>query len=195
MPEVAIGGGFALAGVVIGSVLSGLLELWRQVLNGRAAARIIEREIDHNISRCITSIGLRNPDFHLLGDAWTDYRIQLAPLLHDETLSGLTSGYGSLFIIERWMNRIGEEYNKARSDMHEWMTDMVIHSGRLKHIEKRSRVAQFFDLLLRPSTLPQPVTSKRRQEVKATLKALETKIRTTARRQDELESEREVTDP
>ncbi len=161
--NVAIGGAFALAGVVIGAVLAGIVELWRQVLNGRAAARIVRMEIQENAVRCKLYIKAGPAEIErtiqevkLLDDAWKDLRVQLAPMLTDEALVGISTRYGALFIVEYWMRQFQTNLGEARSQVKQWLDGALIDAALLKQVEARPRLAQFIDLLMGRATWPPP---------------------------------------
>lgn len=152
--EVALGGIFVLVGVLVGAGLTGVLDLWRQVLSGRAAARIVRLEIQENINRCLLSMASRHPGIKLGNEAWRDLRVQLAPLLPDEAVLHISIGYGALFIVEDWITKIQLKYEEAREQIQQWSEQMIIHVALLKQLETRSRLAQMADLIRGRPTFP-----------------------------------------
>ena len=154
--DVALGGIFVLTGVLVGAGLTAVLDLWRQVLSGRAAARIVRLEIHENINRCVQSVANRHPGIKLANEAWRDLRVQLAPLLPDEAVLDISIGYGALFIVEDWISKIQQKYDEAKGQIQQWSERMIIHVALLKQLENRSRLAQMADLLRGRPTFPPP---------------------------------------
>ena len=154
--DIVVTGLVAFGGVLVGGALTGLIELWRQLLEGRAAARIIRMEIQDNANRCIQSIAHSRPDIRLKDDAWRDLRAKLAPLLPELVLQDLASGYGAMFIAEDWISKVQLKRDEAKAQVQQWVDSMMVHSSFLLQLEKRSRIPQMVDLLLGRPTFPTP---------------------------------------
>jgi len=154
--DVAVTGLVAFGGVLIGGALTGLIELWRQLLEGRAAARIVRMEIQENVNRAVLSVTHTQTGIKLKDDGWRDLRVKLAPLLPEEVLLHLASGYGAIFIAEDWITKITSKETAAKAEIKQWADNMMLDSGFLLQLERRSRPAQMCDLLFGRPTFPTP---------------------------------------
>ena len=143
-------------GVLIGGALAGLIELWRQLLEGRAAARILRLEIQENVNRAGLSVTHLHSGIRLKYDAWRDVRVKVAPLLPEVVLGHLATGYGALFIVEDWISKIQQKQSQAKAEIWHWAEDMMLDSAFLLQLQRRSRIAQMVDLLLGKPTFPTP---------------------------------------
>jgi len=153
-----------LLGVLVGGLLTATLDLWRQVLSGRAAARVVRLEIHENINRCVQSVASQHPGIKLTDEAWRDLRVQLVPLLPDDAVLDISIGYGALFIVEDWISKIQQKHAEAKEQIQQWSNRMIIHVALLKQLESRSRLAQMVDLLLGRPTFPPPRTGAKPAE-------------------------------
>jgi len=151
-------------GVIVGAALTGLIDLWRQLLDGRAAARIVRLEIQANVNRAVQSIDVGRADFRLADDAWKDLRVKLAPLVPDVVLNHISVGYVGIFIVEDWIRRLNQKPEEARANVRQWSEQMIIDSSFLIQLERRSRAAQMLDLLLGRPTFPTPNSGESRVE-------------------------------
>ena len=158
--DIALPAIFGLIGVAVGAGLTALLELWRQVLAFRAAARVIRYEINDNVEKCILAIEKRRPDMQLVDEAWKAHRLHLAPLLPQEVYMQMAASYGAVFIVHEWLQRIPGRFDDSSRQIKQWMDQMMIHSTLLLQVERRRRGAQFLDALLARPTFPPPVTGK-----------------------------------
>lgn len=149
---------FGLAGVLVGALLTGLLDLSRQVLVFRAAARVIRYEIEDNAAKCIVAVERRRSHIALLDDAWRMHRLQLAPLIPQEVYRNMALTYTSLFIVGEWLRRLPADFDQASREIKEAVDEMAHHSRFLSRVERRSRAAQFLDALLARPTYPRGVT-------------------------------------
>jgi hypothetical protein len=158
--DIALPAIFGLLGVVVGVLLTGLLELWRQVLAFRAAARVIRYEIEDNVAKCIVSLERRRPDIALLDDAWKAHRLQIAPLMPRQVYRDIALTYTGLFIVAEWLRKVPIGFEEASREVKESVDCMVAHSRFLSSVERRSRIAQFLDALLARPTYPPRVSDK-----------------------------------
>jgi len=159
--EVVVTGLVGLGGVMVGVALTGVIDLWRQLLDGRAAARIIRMEINENANRAVLSATHSHPGIRMRDDAWRDLRVKLAPLLPNAVLHHLATGYGAIFIVEDWVSKIQQKGDEAKAQIRQWAEAMMLDSSFLSQLEKRSRLTQMMDLLRGMPTFPPPVKGER----------------------------------
>lgn len=172
--DVVVTGLVGFGGVLVGAALTGVIELWRQLLEGRAAARIVRMEIQDNANRCIQSVTHSRHDIRLKDDAWRDLRARLVPLLPEIVLQDLASGYGAIFIVEDWISKVQLMQNEVKDQLQQWVDNMTLHSGFLLQLERRSRFAQMLDLVFGRPTFPTP--SKGKQGVEQLLEEKKQKL-------------------
>lgn len=177
--------GAALGGALIGVTGGFLLEFWRQVLNGRSAARIIRMEIQHNMNICLLCISLHKPDITLTGKAWSEHMMELAPLLPDEVLLNLSTSYGASFLVQNQIAAIADRPEQAEREIKTWLEPLKRHAGLLKQIEARRRVAQFIDLLLGRATFPPKVADSKGDVASASVPKIEDLVETVRAKQAE----------
>ena len=152
--DLVITGLVGLGGVLVGGALAGLLDLWRQVSEGRAAARILRMEMQENVNRAILSVAQRRTDIALNDDAWKDLRIKVAPLMPEVVLLHLGIDYSAIFIVRDWISKAALRQNRAKAEVETWTNAMMLHSSFLMQLDGRSRIAQMVDLLLGRPTFP-----------------------------------------
>jgi len=156
--DLVVTGLVGFGGVLIGGVLAGLIELWRQLLEGRAAARILRMEINENVNRAIQSVAYVRSDIALKDDAWKDLRAKVVPLLPEEFLLQLSTSYDMMFIVRNWIDKaaLKQERDEAIAQVKEWTENMMWHATFLIQLRQRRRIAQLVDLLLGRPTFPRP---------------------------------------
>lgn len=154
MTGVFLAGSFGLFGVLVGSALGGVLEIWRTTLSARAAARVIRSEIQDNGNKCQLAITFRDGDLELTDRAWHELRVQIGQVVPEHAFLLMNTGYGSMFLIKRRLRTIQSDYARAKAELEDWVIRMMDYSSLLAQIETRSRFAQMADLLLGHQTYP-----------------------------------------
>lgn len=157
----AVGFGGALLGALVGGLTTALLEFWKQVLAGQAAARVVQYEIQENVNRCVQAINSRHPGVRLVDEAWKAHRLQLAPLLPREVYMQLATSYGAIFIVDEWVRRIESRFDESRCEIEQWLKPMTRHAALLLQVQARKRSAQFIDALLGRPTFPPPRSGRK----------------------------------
>jgi hypothetical protein len=155
--EIALPAIFGLVGVLVGALLSALLELWRQVLDFRAAARVVRYEIMENLTKCGLAVSNRWPNAELSDEAWRAHRLQLAPLFPDEVYDKVARDYGGVLVVQNWLGQVAERFDEAAPQIIQWMDQMRTDFALLLQVERRRRAAQFLDAMLARPTSPPPV--------------------------------------
>ena len=157
--DLVVTGLVGLGGVLIGGALAGFIELWRQLLEGRAAARILRMEIQENVNRALLSVAHFRSDIALKDDAWKDLRAKVVPLLPEVFLLQLSISYDGMFVVRNWIDKaaLKQERAKAIAQVREWTDNMMWHATFLIQLRQRRRIAQLVDLLLGRPTFPPPV--------------------------------------
>ncbi|MBI4301737.1 MAG: hypothetical protein HY664_03940 [Chloroflexi bacterium] len=134
---------FGLVGVILGAVLASMFELWRRVLDGQAAARVIRMETADNRYRIELVL---NKNFHwenLKTSAWETYRLIVAPFLEELEFHNLNRSY-SLDQIPRMlsadeknarMQQISFPTSKTRKQLEDWLEQTRGLGKRLRRIE------------------------------------------------------------
>ena len=158
--DIALPAIFGFVGVLVGALLSALLELWREVLAFRAAARVVRYEIMENLTKCELAVTNRRADVELVDEAWRAHRLQLAPFLPQEVYMQMAASYGAVFVVREWLQRMPERFDDSRREIRQWMGQLITHSTLLLQVERRKRGAQFLDALLARPTFPPPVRGK-----------------------------------
>ena len=155
--DLIVTGLVGLGGVLVGGALAGLIELWRQLLDGRAAARIVRMEIQDNVNLAVLSVGHARSDVARFKDgAWRDLRVKLVPLLPEAALMHMGIYYGAVFIVEGWAAEASSGQSNAKVQIKEWIDEIMLDAALLKQVQGRSRLAQMADLLLGRATFPTP---------------------------------------
>ena len=155
--DLVVTGLVGFGGVLIGGALAGLIELWRQLLEGRAAARIVRMEIQDNVNLAVLSVGHARSDVARFKDnAWRDLRVKLVPLLPEAALMHMGIYYGAVFIVEDWAAKASSGQSNAKGQVKEWIDEIMLDAALLKQLQGRSRLAQMVDLLLGRATFPTP---------------------------------------
>lgn len=162
--DILLTGLVGLTGVLVGGALTGVMDLWRQLIDGKSAARIIRMEIQENVNRAVQAINRSRPDIRLRDDGWKDLRVKLVPLLPDEVLLQMSSTYGAIFIVEEWISKIQQKPQEANTQIRQWIDNATLHAGFLIQLSRRSRVPQMVDLLLGKPTFPPPGKGERPAE-------------------------------
>jgi len=157
-----------LGGALIGALAVFGVELWRQVLEFRSAARVVEYELKANLNRCTLAISARRGDIDLLDEAWHDYRIKLAPLLPTEVYLAISTSYDAFFVLRHWISKLPtDEYAAAKREVEDWIGRAQLHPAVLIQIQRRKRASQVFDALFSRATWAPPVSPDKRGGSKA----------------------------
>jgi len=138
---------FALGGVLIGAVLALVIEVWKRVLDGQAAARVIRVEMVEN--RVIATGYLQHGtvvDGTGVFDAtaWNAYRLVMAPLLTEMQLADISACYARQDrIMQEMLSR-----HATPKPVQDWVASSMAVGKNLRAIEGGSRtrllLAQFF---------------------------------------------------
>ncbi len=155
--DLVVTGLVGFGGVLIGGALAGLIELWRQLLEGRAAARILRMEIQGNVTRATLSVAHSRSDIVLKDDAWKDLRVKVVPLLPEEFLLHLHTSYDGIFVVREHILEVDSDRSQAKTQVKDWTDSMLLHAAFLKQLQGRSRIAQLVDLLRGRPTFPPAV--------------------------------------
>jgi hypothetical protein len=147
-----------LGGALIGALAVFGVELWRQVLEFRSAARVIEYELKANLNRCTQAILARRGDVQLLDEAWRSHRVNLAPLMSADAYMGISTSYDAVFIVQDWIKKLPtDEFEAAKKQLQDWMGQTSLHPALLIQVQKRKRLSQIIDALLSRPTWAPPV--------------------------------------
>jgi hypothetical protein len=149
-----------LGGALIGALAVFGVELWRQVLEFRSAARVIEYELKANLNRCTQAILARRGDVQLLDEAWRSHRIKLAPLMPADAYMRISTSYDAIFIVQDWIRKLPtDQFEAARKQLQDWMGQTSLHPALLIQVQKRKRLSQVTDALFSRPTWAPPVKS------------------------------------
>src|ERR1700674_771897 len=102
-----ITGLIGLLGVTVGAFLNFVMEVWRVVLGGRAAARVVRLEMQANANKCIQAIHSRDGSIRLSETGWLAHREQLANVLPEAAFLHVSTGYDAMFIVQQRIAEIG----------------------------------------------------------------------------------------
>ena len=153
----AVGFGGALLGALVGGVTTALLELWKQVLAGQAAARVIWGEMLNNAAKVRLALDGWEGDMSLADDAWRQHALAVAPLLSQVEFSCLSREIGFLRQAEMWIGLLPrpDAEKQAREHLQIWKDDLSARMEELTQVESRSRVLLLVKLLFGPRTATQ----------------------------------------
>ena len=148
-----IAGGSALFGAVVGGTVAGLLELWRQVVAGLAASRILRIELSTNATvidfllNPVIEREVMNVDFQ--DDAWLQLRIAVAPLLSESDLGYLQATYSAIPMYRGLAATLRETGSDQRSEQNlaAWKRQIGLAKAKLREMERTGRYRLFWRLL------------------------------------------------
>jgi hypothetical protein len=166
LPTEAIVALSTLGGVVVGSALTALFQLWRRVLDAQSAARVIRMETAEN--RAKVGLALRG----LKGDppqdaAWLELRITLAPVLGEEELSDLyrdCSLVGQSRLLLDDLGKPGRAGAQANQHFRDWHKALRERAKLLRTIECSSRWKLLWRLLFPKKLDPTSMVSEEGEE-------------------------------
>jgi hypothetical protein len=182
LTEALVVAAVGFGGVLTGSLLSILAEMWREVHRARSSTRIVRMEMNANLNKSIQAVALKNPGVELLNDAWKRFCGDMADLIPDEALSGISTNYEALFIIQKAISQIGqrglrpEELNGIR----EWQRRTIIDSAFLLQLQRRRRLAHLMDMLFGRATFvtKKPMPEQVEKSLVSALTTLESNVKT-----------------
>lgn len=170
-----VGFGSAVFGALVGGVTTALLEVWKQVLAGVAAARVIRYEMFDIVTNVNMVLVGKGEDVTLPDDAWKAHRLALAPLLSESQMYYLWREHALLPQAQNLMRRVGHVSGPPRVDEGEreelrtWISDLTRRNNELQEVECRNQICLWLSLLLRSLLFPRRATEIR--ELAATLEA------------------------
>ena len=167
-----VGFGAALLGSLTGALTAALLELWKQVLAGMSAARVIRQEMIVNATTTGIALEGMAGDTTLLDVAWKAHGLTLAPLLSEIDLTRLYRELGFLPRAQIWIGLLAKEDKReaARRNLVAWLADVRERRRELRQVESSCRLGLFLKLLCGHRTVTEsdltPVPEVEREEVK-----------------------------
>lgn len=157
METALIAAGSALLGAIVGGTFSGLLELWRQIIGGLAASRILRIEMSTNATVIDFVLGdastpaneriAQNVDFH--DEAWLQLRLSVAPLLSESDLGYLQALYAGmpLYRTSAAKLRNAGADPKLEANLTGWKRQMMLAQSNLLEMERTGRLPLLWRLL------------------------------------------------
>ena len=144
-----VGFGSALLGALAGGLTTSLLEMWKQVLGGIDAARVIRYEMFINSSNLEMLMEGKIPGTTLTDDAWRAHRLALAPLLSESEMFYLCREQGFLPVAQQMVGQLSNPMNvgAARKNLQDWISSLKQRTYELAQLECRSRTQLFLKAL------------------------------------------------
>ncbi|KKL49853.1 hypothetical protein LCGC14_2311370, partial [marine sediment metagenome] len=149
----AIGGAFALGGVVLGAVLASFFELYRRVLDGQAAASLVKYEMWWNRAQVKELLADSAYESELSDEAWKAHALAVAPLLADADASDLVIFYTTVRHAQSRVNESKAKGYVAEKDvewLRGWREQTLLRSHALTDIARSSRLALIWHLVGQP---------------------------------------------
>ena len=148
--DIVVTGLVGFGGVLIGGALTAVFELWRRVLDGIAAGRLVRMELVDN--RSMVEVALAGKKGVRLSDqAWRDQRLSLAPLLTEVELGRLWRDIGltghQQEIIEILEQQHGENPKPLSNELLEWKDALRERGRELRALEGKRKLALMWRLL------------------------------------------------
>jgi hypothetical protein len=152
----------AIAGAVVGALAVFLAELWRQVLEGVSAARIIYAEVTNNSSICDQAAeGMVYRS--LSADVWQEHATKVVPLLTDEAAKSIAIVYLGIPMAQQLLSAILQGAKPDKEQLKDIGRDFRKAELWIQHIFlKKSRLRLLHELTLGRVTGP---TEKRIDQV------------------------------
>jgi len=141
-------------GVLIGGLMTGVAQVWKQVVDSRSAAQIIRMELQDNVNRAALAVTHQRSDVRLHDDAWKGHRGQLVPLLPREVLLQMSTLNGACWIVDDWISRIAVKPKEAKAEIDQWVEGAALNATFLIQLTRRSRIAQMIEVILDRPTFP-----------------------------------------
>jgi len=136
----------ALAGAIVGGLITWLFSLWRTVVEGQAAARVIRLEITGNVTELELASDGNWHGLDLSDDAWRQHRLALAPILNEKEIGLLYRDQLHITHIRRLVEAPLGTPGVAQT-LADWNDDLRERRRDLRRIESRSRWALVFRVL------------------------------------------------
>lgn len=160
-----IAGGSAFFGAMVGAFSSALLELWRQIVSGLAASRVIRSELTENMT--IAGVALDRAEDHnrethglevrFRDQAWLQLRTAVAPLLDASALTYVAAIYSFMPQSQRFADIListGPDVTSS-ANLKTWQRNLNLASMHLIEMEASGRHILFWRLL-RPQRVEIP---------------------------------------
>jgi len=141
----------ALGGAIVGSLINWLFALWRTVVEGQAAARVVRSEILENTVKVDLALGGKTGDLTLSNDGWRAHRSAIALLLGEAEWFELCREIGFVHQAQIWIDRFvsGNARETAREHLQVWQTDLRNQRKVLGDMEYSGRLPLMLRLLRR----------------------------------------------
>ena len=157
----------ALGGALVGAMMVFVAELWRQVLDGKAAARLIYVESHKNGLMCDSAI-IEGTRYLPLSDAeWRTHSVHVVPLLTADASKVVASTYLAVPASQQLIKELLDLPSNAQGDgakleLEEHSRDFRKVSSWMYKIEKKGRFELLVELLLdRPTSLSETEIEER----------------------------------
>lgn len=146
----------ALIGTVIGALVVFLSELWRQVLNGKAAARLIYVESHQNALMCDWAA---NREFYrpLSDHMWQAHSVQITPLLTNEASQLVSVAYLGTPAAQLKIDSLAKRETDATDAANELQTHSISFQQAahwMYAVENKSRSRLLLEILTGRPRLP-----------------------------------------
>ncbi|MDI6858165.1 MAG: hypothetical protein QME71_07640 [Dehalococcoidia bacterium] len=175
--------GFGAA--LLGSLAVWLFTVWKTVVDGQAAARVIRYELLLNTAKVDLALAGKTGDLNLSDEGWRSHRLAVALLVPESEWFELCRDVGFMAQAQLWIDTLvnGKAQGIARQHLEIWQSDLhdrrkvlsdIEYSGRLPlmlRLLKRNREGEEKRLLakLAPSdTSEEPPTTQEAVDSKAT---------------------------
>jgi len=141
----------ALAGAIVGGLITWLFSLWRTVVEGQAAARVIRSEILENTVKVDLALGGKTGDLTLSSEGWRAHRLAIALLLGEAEWFELCREIGFVRQAQIWIDTFasGNAQETAHEHLQVWQADLRSQRKVLGDVEYGGRLPLMLRLLRR----------------------------------------------
>jgi len=142
--------GFGAA--TIGALSIFALEVWRQILDFRGAARVVQYEMYANALSIGAAVKFRPEFLEIADDGWQTSRVTLALLLSEGNYRELAAAYSVAPLLRQLLRDLLRMDDSAKTEAHETLTHigngLLRSMGNLEESTSKSRIRLFIDALL-----------------------------------------------
>ena len=147
-----VGFGSALLGALVGGLTTLMLEVWRRVLDGVSAARLIRMELLRIRTTIEAFLDGRGAALTLADSSWQSSAVAVAPLLNEVELSDLYRGFAFLPEIDRFAKLLREDASdireKVTGELVLWRDELGQISKILYQVESRAKMSHMWRILV-----------------------------------------------
>jgi len=157
----ALGG--TIVGAIVGAMVTWVFAVWRAVVEGQAAAKVMRYEILQNRTKIAMALDGKTGDMTLSDDAWRLGRLLVAPLIREADFFDVWAGYAFVPQAQRFTNALlsNRSDTAARKSLETWKSGLTSGSTMLINLEFDSRAKLMMGLMRHPKKAEYPDLASR----------------------------------